>query len=84
MFEPSATEAVEVILEVKLKGTEQTSITVEVGGGPGSEIIDVIKAVVPKEGAVYTFIVPPGKSWAVSSNTEIEALFTLYLPLGVG
>jgi hypothetical protein len=67
---------------VKSLKTTTTTVNVQVGGGPGSEIINVIKANVAHEGDVYTFIVPPGKKWEVEPNAEIEAVFTLYLPLG--
>ena len=82
MYEPSATEPVEVILEAKTIKTRETTIDVQVGGGPGSEIINVVKSAVAREGSVYTFIVPPGKQWGVAANAELESLFTLYLPLG--
>ncbi len=82
MYEPSATEATEVIVEARTAKTKETTIDIQVGGGPGSEIINVFKANVAKEGSVYTFIVPAGKKWGVAADTEIEGLFTLYLPLG--
>jgi hypothetical protein len=81
MYEPSATEPVEVILEVGTKELKETTIIVELGG-PGAEIIDILKGNVDKERQVYTFIVPPGKKWGVQANAEIEVLYSLYLPLG--
>jgi len=82
MYEPSATEPTEVILEARASSTKETTIDVQVGGGSGSEIINVVKSGVAKEGSVYTFIVPAGKEWGVAANTVLESLFTLYLPLG--
>ena len=60
---------------------KETTIVVELGGA-GAEVIDILKANADKEGQVYTFIVPAGKKWGVHANSEIESLFSLYLPLG--
>jgi hypothetical protein len=79
--EPSATEPVQVALEVNCKTLTETTIEVKVGATvlPKATCGSGTATVTPRVN--MSFIVPAAKTFEVVTATNIETVFSSYLPL---